>query len=92
MQLLNFDNFVNEKYNPTNESIKKFFTDILNKVKGWFTGKGSWLKNLQKLKNELGNNSWQETGFDFYDYSTADAVVEKVTTINEAETKNQSEP
>lgn len=90
MQLLNFNNFVNEKYNSEsqNESVRKFFTDILNKIKGWFSGPGSWLKNLAKLKNELGANSYKTSGFDFYDYSNS-AVVESVDVVNEAEEKNK---
>lgn len=90
MQLLNFDKFVNEKYNPqpkVNESLKSFFSDMLNKVKGWFTGKGSWLKNWKKLKSEFGDGDmFKEVGIDFYDYSTAKVSESK---INEAEQKNQ---
>lgn len=90
MQLLNFDKFVNEKYNPTNESVKSFFSDMLNKIKGWFTGKGSWYKNLKKLKDQFEPGTmYKEIGIEFFDYSNA-AVSESVETLTEAaETKNQ---
>ena len=90
MQLLNFDNIVNEKYNPINESVKSFFLNAIQKVKGWFTGKHAWLKNLRKLKSQFDQSQLNRAGIEFFDYTEggADFVTEKANAINEAETKN----
>src|SRR5947207_14906471 len=90
MQVLNVDSFVNEKYSPVNESVKSFFVNALQRVKGWFTGKHAWLKNLKKMKSQFDPTQLKRAGIEFYDYTEGgkNSVKESVKAINEAETKN----
>lgn len=83
MRLKTFEQF-NESV--ANESvlgdIKDFFKKIITNVKDWFFGKGSFLKNLKKLEEEM---PYEKSGIKVFDFRKGSA--NESVKINEAETK-----